>query len=199
MTAGPESRPAGVVTGPLAGLRAIAVATGPLAAACGSWLAGHGAEVIAISPPAARHAACRSEGRRLITLDLADAQGVELLARLLRRSDLLIEPDPPAAAIDAAATGERASALIRLRCAAGAPADPAAVMTACAAVLLALHGRMRTGEGQILDLPAAGTPRPHGAGLDPPSRPDADNGRIFADLLGLADDELRTLRAGGVL
>ncbi|MCS6987123.1 MAG: CoA transferase [Sphingomonadaceae bacterium] len=95
--------------GALEGLRVIE--TGSLVAGpfCGQLLADHGAEVIKIEPPARRHGppggdpmrrwgqgkplwfSVLARNKKTVTLELSHPRGRELLCRLLRRSDVLIE------------------------------------------------------------------------------------------------------------
>lgn len=184
--------------GALAGLRIVELPGGALASACSQWFVVHGAEVILVDRPAAAPiVAAADAGKRRITLDCNDAEGALLLLRLLQRSDVLIETANGSAQEAAACAG---GGLIHLRIAAAA--DPAAATAVCATVLLALHHRQRTGEGQALCVAGDGTPHLSATPGRPPGpvRPrGADNEAILSGMLGLDAAARRILRDAGIV
>jgi alpha-methylacyl-CoA racemase len=92
------------VPGPLRGLRVLDLTRFPPGAYCTLLLADLGADVVRVVPPARAEAVDLvvgevglSRGKRSMTLDLRRPESVEVLARLVRAVDVVVENDRPGA------------------------------------------------------------------------------------------------------
>ncbi|MBI3068354.1 MAG: CoA transferase, partial [Betaproteobacteria bacterium] len=94
-------------SGPLAGVTVVEVASSSAAGYCGRILRDLGARVSKVMPPAPvaelapgdeLSVAYENAGKLSVTLDVASAQGEELLRRLVARADMVITDEQPAPA-----------------------------------------------------------------------------------------------------
>jgi crotonobetainyl-CoA:carnitine CoA-transferase CaiB-like acyl-CoA transferase len=191
------------------------VATGGLVSArlVAAFFARLGADVVRVvpvDPPGRRPAGQPAAGVvRVLPLDLFDPRGIDLIRRLLRRSDILVDGHGAdvMSGLGLGTTLLRADnrGLVIVRMAAFEPAPvpsdrhrvrgsrtgTEAATAAVMATLVALHARSRSGEGQDVDQPILVPLADIDQGAPSPG--------IHRELLGLSLEELRELARDGVI
>lgn len=141
---------------PLERVTVIELSRGPACALAGLILAGLGADVIRIEPPGGKDAdaGARHLAKSSVAVDLVHDEGRRVVRELAQRADALLEDHPPGAlarqGLDYAVLSSLNPRLVFVSChaaAEGGREPPEAGLWATAALVTALAGRARTGQG----------------------------------------------------